>query len=440
MNYKRWVASCLADAFIIGPRDSSAILLRWSKVLGEQPEWLRRLSKEILSPETAHHENLNFSMVLERIQASEDFDEAFSESDQPPRVRYVYLPEAEYSFSAEQHELPKLAGISDVLNWLNLTVNDLEWLCGNYRNAPGASSKLAHYHYRWLEKRRGGSRLLESPKPLLKSIQQKILHDILSAVPQHPAVHGFRAGHSCVSHARQHLEQPLLLKFDLKDFFASIHYPMVFQVYRKLGYPPTVCRILTKLSTNVSPVKILKSRPDTCIDKDDNYFRRPHLPQGAPTSPALSNLAASKLDKRLTGLADTMGFRYSRYADDLVFSGPRLKRGSIDKLQSLVGAIVLEEGFLLNTRKSAVVGQAQRQQVTGIVVNRKANISRQQFDQMKAILHHCIHQGPHHQNRDQVPDFQAHLKGKISYMQSINPQRGNKLMKLFQQIQWQNAD
>ncbi len=441
MSYKRWVASCLADAFIIGPRDSSAILLRWATVLGERPAWLRKLLKEISTDSIADQNALSPSQVLELILYSEDFHEAFSESDHPPQVRYVYLTSEGASFpidsSVAQYGLPKLLGISDILTWLNLTINDLEWLSGTYRNKPVNSPKLAHYHYRWLEKPRGGSRLLESPKPLLKNIQHKIYRDILSAIPQHPAVHGFHAGHSCVSHARQHLEQPLLFKFDLKDFFASVRYPMVFQVYRKLGYPHTVCRILTKLSTNITPLNVLKSRTDAYQEHGEEYFRQPHLPQGSPTSPALSNLAALRLDQRLTGLAEHMGYRYSRYADDIVFSGPRLGSGAIDKLQSLIGAIVLEQGFVLNTRKSAVLGQAQRQHITGIVVNDKTNIPRQQFDQLKAILHNCAQYGPQKQNYDQVVDFKAHLRGKISYIQSINPHRGEKLMKLFRQIRWQ---
>src|SRR6185437_1264400 len=158
----------------------------------------------------------------------------------------------------------------------------------------------------------------------------------------------------------------------------------------------------------------------------------PHLPQGAPTSPALANLAAFRLDRRLSGLAARNGLRYSRYADDLTFSGGRLRRGWAG-LEALVGEIARSEGFALNPAKSTLRTAAARQQVCGIVVNAAPNAPRAEYDRLKAILHNAARHGPASQG---LSGRTAELQGRIAWVASLNPARGDKLKRRYAQIDW----
>lgn len=142
------------------------------------------------------------------------------------------------------------------------------------------------------------------------------------------------------------------------------------------------------------------------------------------------------LDRRLAALADAAGLRYTRYADDLTFSGgPDLRRGA-HALISTVEKIVRGESFALNPSKTRVRRPHQRQSVTGIVVNQRPNIARPEYDRLKAVLHDCRTRGPAAANRAGVPDFRAHLLGRISWIASLNPDRGARLRARFAAIAW----
>jgi hypothetical protein len=162
----------------------------------------------------------------------------------------------------------------------------------------------------------------------------------------------------------------------------------------------------------------------------------PHLPQGAPTSPALANLAAFRLDRRLRGLAAALELTYTRYADDITFSGPDRLLRIADQLRSTIGHIARAEGFTVNDRKSTLTTRAGRQQVCGVVVNQRPNVPRADYDTLKAILHNAAKKGPGDQNRNGEPDFRAHLLGRIAWVEQLNPQRGAKLRGQFAHISW----
>jgi hypothetical protein len=165
-------------------------------------------------------------------------------------------------------------------------------------------------------------------------------------------------------------------------------------------------------------------------------YRRPHLPQGAPTSPALANLVAYRLDARLAGLARAAGAHYTRYADDLVFSGGAAFAQSIGRFPAHAAAIAMEEGFAVQHRKTRVMRQGVRQRAAGVVINRKTNLARDEYDRLKAILCNCVRHGPAGQNRSGIDDFRAHLAGRVAHFIRLNPLRGAKLMGLFEQIVW----
>jgi hypothetical protein len=172
-----------------------------------------------------------------------------------------------------------------------------------------------------------------------------------------------------------------------------------------------------------------------CCQTNRHLYRTAHLPQGAPTSPALANLCAYRLDCRLDALARALNGVYTRYADDLAFSGgEELERGA-RRFQVLVCRIALEEGFTLQTRKSRFMRQGVRQQLAGVVVNAHPNVRREEYDRLKAILTNCVRHGPSSQNRAGHEDFRGHLAGRIAYVTMLNPARGRRLHALFAQIQ-----
>ncbi|HXF77895.1 MAG TPA: reverse transcriptase family protein, partial [Usitatibacter sp.] len=162
----------------------------------------------------------------------------------------------------------------------------------------------------------------------------------------------------------------------------------------------------------------------------------PHLPQGAPTSPALANLCALHLDMRIAGLSEELGARYTRYADDLALSGGEGLRRRVHAVTGLVTVIAAEEGFEVNARKTRVMHRGDRQALTGIVVNDKPNIRRDEYDRLKAILTNCERHGAASQNRGNVVDFRAHLAGRVAYVRSLNAARGEKLEGILRRIAW----
>lgn len=337
----------------------------------------------------------------------------------------------------EYYGLPALRTPQDLANWLGIPVGRLAWLTQQHLpDRRPASPKEAHYHYQWKQKRSGGYRLIEAPKELLKTVQTQILREILDRVPPHPAAHGFVEGRSIVTNARPHLGQRFILKFDLENFYPSVRYSRVVGIFRSLGFSREVAIWLARLTTTAVPQEFRSpdSRPGWHWSM--STYRSHHLPQGAPTSPALANLSAYALDVRLSGLAKAYHVTYTRYADDLTFSGAPRTVPALGEVIQLTEKIVRSERFRLHPRKRKVLRNNQRQVVTGVVVNDRLNISRKEFDQLKATLHNCIKLGPASQNRAEHPEFAAHLRGRIAHVRQLNALRGDKLMALFQRIDW----
>ncbi len=347
---------------------------------------------------------------------------------------------------AFEHDWPiaRIESVPALAEMLELSDGQLAWLA-DVRSLERSvrDERLRNYRYAITRRSSGLPRVIEAPKARLKEIQRWVLHEILDHVPAHQAAHGFTRRRSVVSNAALHTGRPAVLRLDLKDFFASVTAARVFGLFHTLGYSHAVAHALTGLCTNTIPQTVWQQVPrstDPRLVQPRFWLSRqlatPHLPQGAPTSPALANLAAFRLDRRLAGLADSLELRYSRYADDLTFSGTthRLTRGS--RLAELVAAIAREEGFVLNRDKSELRTQAARQRVCGVVVNRHPNISRRDYDRLKAIINNAARHGPEGQNRTAVVEFEAHLRGRIAWVASVNPKRAEKLEARFAAIRW----
>lgn len=327
--------------------------------------------------------------------------------------------------------IPPLATPGDLASWLNLTPAQLDWLSDTRRGHTRATgAKLQHYHYALIPKPSGKRRLLEAPKPRLKTIQRRILHEILNHVPVHQAAHGYVPGRSCLTGAQIHASEDMLATFDLAQFFPAIALPRIHGLFRALGYPWEVARHLAGLCTTATPAAIRQRLPDP---HQRSLHAIPHLPQGAPTSPALANLLAFTLDLRLHGLARRIGANYTRYADDLAFSGPAK---TLKHLPTTLKTILQDEGFALNPAKTRIMPRNASQRITGIIVNTHCNIPRTTYDALKATIHNCLRSGPASQNRAAHPNFRAHLEGRITWVEQINPPRAAKLRAIFEKIDW----
>jgi hypothetical protein len=217
----------------------------------------------------------------------------------------------------------------------------------------------------------------------------------------------------------------------------------VFHVFRAAGYPGPVARLLTGVCTTaLPPVELARCPRQEGAAALASYQRlrknalSRHLPQGAPTSPALANLCALGLDRRLAGAATASGAKYSRYADDLAFSGDAAFARSTTDFATLAAAIALDEGFEVNFRKTRAMRRGDRQRVCGLVVNERPNLARPDHDRLKAVLTNCQRYGAGSQNRDGHSDFRAHLQGRVAWVEAVAPARGAKLRALFDAIDW----
>lgn len=258
----------------------------------------------------------------------------------------------------------------------------------------------AHYTVFSLRKRSGGFRHICAPDELLLTVQQTIYHRILISVPVHPAATGFRQGISVAENARPHLGKKQALKVDLHDFFPSIRSSRVITVFEEIGYPRPTARILAELC---------------CLKRK--------LPQGAPTSPALSNIIALSLDRKMAALAQRHGLTYTRYADDLTFSGDNLSK---DALLRSIEQIVEEEGFTLNRKKTRFLTEHKRKIITGVSVSsgKKLTIPKAKKREIRKNVHFILTKGlKEHQSHigSTDPVYLKRLLGYLAYWHSIEP-------------------
>jgi hypothetical protein len=337
-------------------------------------------------------------------------------------ARVLHEPLFHAAMAPRRWPVPAIDTVGELAERLELDPGQLAWLAdvrGLERMA--GDRRLRNYTYLRLPRASGPPRVIERPKARLKEIQRWILRELLLWIPVHDAAHGFVRGRSARTHAAAHVGRRVVVRMDLEDFFAAVSAARVYGIYRAAGYPEAVAHALTGLCTNVVP-------PDESVEGHYRLARAlatPHLPQGAPTSPALANLAAFRLDRRLTGLAAAIGARYTRYADDLVLSADHYLRAP----QAMIAAIAADEGFRVKPGKTRVMGRGARQSVTGIVVNERVNVARVEYERLKAVLHHARLDGPGGLDP-------AHVLGRIAWVESLNAARGAKLRAAFAQITW----
>jgi hypothetical protein len=431
-------AKALAAAIVAGPIDADAIVDRAARLLGKRYRWLRPLALRIVGH---YGERLRprRQAVTQFLMSDAGFTRAWGRhelSAHPQRAGQAVMSPTP---RGKSWNVPVLCTQDELAKWMGISTGELLWFADARRiETKTAQPRLRNYHYRILSKRFGKLRLIEAPKPRLKAIQHRVLDGILNHIPPHPAAHGFIRQRSTRTFAAPHIAQKVVLRIDLEDYFPSIRFARVQAIFRLLGYADVVADALAGLCTNAAPLDVWNELepPAAHAELTQSAWRywQPHLPQGAPTSPALANLCSFRLDTRLAGLARAAGASYSRYADDLAFSGGREFERVVQRFHLHACAIALEEGFRVHHRKTRIMRQGVRQQLAGIVVNVHANVRREEYDRLKATLVNCLRHGLASQNREQHPDFRSHLAGRISYVTAINPLRGEKLRRLWEQI------
>ena len=432
----------LAASLIAGEITTEKIIERLSLTLGRPWRWLRPVARRYVKSVSGKTRPRQRD-VVEFLRNDASLRRAWSRHrDEISIEQWLTDPAQMQPVSvAAGWDVPAIESVEKLAAWLGLTVNELLWFAdlkglGYSQN----SEKLNHYRYRALPKPNGEIRLIEAPKHRLKELQRRILSGILSKVPPHPAAHGFIPERSIKTFTSPHVGKYVVLRMDLRHFFPSFRAARVQTVFRTMGYPEPVADLLGGLCTNCTPSETW-ARYGNAGDYDSRsqarmLYCRPHLPQGAPTSPALANICAYRMDCRLTGLARSVGAQFTRYADDVAFSGNQDFAKNIERFSTHVGAILIEEGFNVHFRKTRVMRQGVRQHLAGVVLNRHVNIIRADFDRLKAILTNCVRHGPAGQNREALGNFRSHLEGRLAFIDMINPAKGRRLRAIFEQIRW----
>ena len=440
MASERLQLQMLARAFLTEELTPEAILERVGKLFGVPCPWLRAPARRFLK--AAEGRTLPRERdVVYFLERDPGFWRAWLKHRR--RVSFVHwLMEPQPMRpvpAAASWNVPAIESVGELAKWLGVSLSELQWFADlkgfDYRREP---SPMSQYSYRVLTKKSGTVRLIEAPKSRLKKIQQQILTQILDRIPPHEAAHGFVRGRSIKTFVAPHVGRRVVLKMDLSNFFPTFRATRIQTLFRTLGYPEPVADLLGGICTSVVPLHVWKNKP---VDVSATYWRevrdvygRPHLPQGAPTSPALANACCYRLDCRLAGLAIAAGANYTRYADDLAFSGDAEFERRVERFAAHVGAILLDEGFAVNFRKTRVLRQGVRQRLAGLVANERVNVQRREFDRLKAILTNCVRHGAETQNREGHPNFRMHLEGRVAFVESVNPEKGKRLRAILERI------
>jgi len=299
---------------------------------------------------------------------------------------------------------------SHLAHLLKISINRLHWMADDKKN---------HYTSFSVKKAEGGMREIFAPKPYLRGVQRQILDDFLHRVRLNSHAEGFRKKRSILTNAKRHVGKKVVIKMDVKDFFPSITFERILGMFISLGYPRQIAVLLTKLATHNGK-----------------------LPIGAPTSPAISNIVCRRLDRRFSMLGEKTGFDYSRYADDITISSNN--RGA-NRMIPFFKEILREEGFEVNEAKLRIMRSGGRQKITGIVVNKKPNLDKDEIRKMRAVIYNCSHKELRQEAKRwaedtkylnnprfySIQEFKTSIKGKIHFVRMINPDIGKRLLEQF---------
>ena len=297
---------------------------------------------------------------------------------------------------------------------MGLSVGKLRWFSFNRKVAT-----TSHYKRFEIPKNNGSVRIISAPMYLLKQAQHWVLEHILYKQKIEEEAHGFVPQKSILTNAEIHIGQTLVINLDMKNFFPTVDYRRIKGMFVSMGYSEQIATVLG----------LLCSEPESDIVEIDGttYYvqtGKRTLPQGAPTSPVITNIICRRLDRRMAGVVAKLGFRYSRYADDMTFSAEESEgQDKIGQLLWQVTQIVEEEGFQLHPDKLQIMRKGARREVTGIVVNEKPNICRRKLKQFRAVLYQIEQNGPAGKTWGKGKNLFLSLQSFAAYAAMVNPEK-----------------
>jgi len=270
----------------------------------------------------------------------------------------------------------------------------------NPKQNPGTS--FDSYYFSWtVPKKIGGHRTITSPSPQLKRLQRVILDRLLALIPAQPSVHGFVPGRSSATNASLHVEKRVVTKLDIKSFFPSTRYGLIVKALRRA-------------TDDKLPKSALHLLADLCAYGGG-------LPVGAPSSPALGNIVLSRFDEIVSDRAAKMGVCYTRYADDLTFSGG----DAAVRMMGFAKGLLRKLGYETDTKKELIQRSGRRQVVTGLVVNKKASMPRRARKKLRAAVDRLARQKqPEWHGK---PTDARKIIGLLAYLHMVNPQHAARL-------------
>ena len=332
------------------------------------------------------------------------FDNYFEEGIIPQLSKDEYDENFKSFKNLRSKKLPYIYDIDHFCNFSNFSSKQVRLFLSNKEKA---------YSTFKIPKKNGSLREINAPSKKMKDIQRWILDYILYRLNAGNFAHGFVPERSILTNASVHVGQDLVLGIDIKDYFPSISFRSVYYIFKSAGY--------TK--------KIAWSLADLCT-----YHWK--LPQGAPSSPMLANLATVTLDYEIDKYCTRRNFRYSRYADDITISGSH----KLPMHKQKIIEIIEGNGFVINEEKTRVLSRGSQQKVTGLVVNDKVSIGRQKKKTLRAIVHNILKNGAEIENRENNPFFKEKIFGELAFAKMVDPDFANPLIEKLKCFDWISYD
>ncbi|OOV25060.1 hypothetical protein BXU11_16040 [Flavobacterium sp. LM5] len=297
----------------------------------------------------------------------------------------------------------------------------------------------ALYHTYKIRKKSGGYRWIMSPQNDLKNIQNWIKTNILEKVEIHESANGFTKDKSIITNANEHIGKEIVLNIDLYRFFDTITEKRVYGLFKMLGYTEKLSYDLARLMCVNAPKKYWKEiKKENKLNKKIIKLKSPVLPQGAPTSPIISNLLAKNLDISIFEYCNKSNLSYTRYADDMTISGDKKDLPNL----KLIKGIIRKNGFTVNIKKIKYISNHKKQTVTGITVNNGLFVDKKILKEVNQELYYCIkfgyinHLKFKFQNSKIKSNYKDWLYGKICFIYSVENKTGEELFKKFNLIDW----
>jgi hypothetical protein len=402
---REWVDAQIAKQGLADPGTPSSMSDAEKKLYKARREEERRVRRELFKQAWAAYKRSHIVHLGPGVWWHDTADVDRFDAEDPDKKR-------------QDNSLPNVNDVDALATALGMTVAKLRWLAF-HRDVDSGT----HYR-RWLVPKRDGTpRLISAPKPDLKAAQRWITRQVTEHLPVHGAAHGFLAGRSILTNAVAHAGAKIVVKMDIRGFYPTVTWRRVKGLLRRAGLGEQVSTLMALLATE-SPREEVATHGKT-------YFVATgprSLPQGAPTSPSITNALCLRLDARLSGLAKKLNCRYTRYADDMTFSWHGDAKSDIGNLIHAVTAIVKAEGFAIHPNKTRVMRSGARQSVTGLVVNQApagrpvARVPRKRIRDLESAIYN------REKGRPGKGESLEHLKGLAAFVMMTDREKGKALM------------